>query len=462
MDVFLSGLWGDINGQDFYFREYDTPSTNNGISHNLDRDRYYGVLTTLMYRDFTVLGSMTSREKGIPTGAYDVTFNDPAAKTLDERKFLELKYDYGISADKYLVLRGYLDHYGYRGTYPYSVLSSEASDGNWLGNEVRFQWDTRSDNRFIVGTEYKDHFRADYRQWDADTTYFNHNFPYHVLSLYLQDEYQVMENLSVTLGLLWSKYSTLRRSTTPRGAIIYHPIRSGTLKLLYGEAFRAPSIYEADYEEPFSGAKANHALRPETIRTAEAIWEQRLSDELFGIVSLYNYTMKDLIDQTIDPSDSLLQFRNVSRVKARGVELDLDVHLKMGIEGCVNYVFQRAEDPDVKKKLTNSPQHSVKIGLAYPVVKHVYTAAELQYESERITVYGTSTDPYLLTNLNVSTRSLPREGTPLTELLHHARFSFFVNNLFNVTYKTPGGFEHKQPAIAQNGRNFAVKLDYTF
>jgi outer membrane receptor protein involved in Fe transport len=97
-----------------------------------------------------------------------------------------------------------------------------------------------------------------------------------------------------------------------------------------------------------------------------------------------------------------------------------------------------------------------------PVLTYLYAAAELQYESGRMTVYGTSTDPYLLTHLHVSTRSRPEKGKPLTGLFRHTQLSFLINNLLDVTYKTPGGFEHAQPAIIQNGRNFVVRFEYVF
>ncbi|MBI1924427.1 TonB-dependent receptor, partial [Candidatus Poribacteria bacterium] len=204
------------------------------------------------------------------------------------------------------------------------VVYFDASDGNWLGSEFQFWWDVRSNNRLTVGAGYQNHLRADYRAWNSETTDFNRNFPFRVLSLYLQDEYQVMENLSLTFGIRQDKYSTVGGAITPRSAIVYNPIKSGTLKLLYGEAFRAPNVFEVNYEDALAGYKPNPSLNPEKVRTTELIWEQRLGDKLFGIVSLYHYDMKNLIDPITDSSDSLTQFQNVSQVKANGLELELN------------------------------------------------------------------------------------------------------------------------------------------
>ena len=452
VEIFISSLWSDIEGQDLYYEEYDDPSTNDGVAEDMDCDKHRGLLTTITYKDFALQGIATSREKGVPTGAWETLFNDDDAKTLDERGFIELKYSREIGIDKNVMLRGYYDHYTYKGTYPYEDEPNwfDASNNNWLGSELQFRWDHPLDNRLIVGAEYQNHFRADCRYWTVDETYFDGDFPHNILSLYLQDEYSVSESLSLTLGIRRDEYSDSGGSTTPRASIIYNPIKSGTLKLLYGEAFRAPSVYEANYEE-IDYWEANPELKPEKIRTMEVIWEHWLSDGLLGTVSLYNYEMNDLVD-VVELPDSLFQFQNVSKVKAKGLELELNAQLEMGLRGYVSYTFQDAEDADSKEKLTNSPSHIVKLGLACPVFDYFYAALGLQYETERITVYETKTDPYLLTNINLSTKPL----------FDHLKFSFLIRNLFDTEYKLPGGFEHMQPAIVQDGRSFAAKLEYNF
>ena len=122
----------------------------------------------------------------------------------------------------------------------------------------------------------------------------------------------------------------------------------------------------------------------------------------------------------------------------------------MGVSGYANYIFQRAEDADLKERLTNSPSHILKAGWLIPVLDYFYAGVNMQYETGRITVYETETDAYFLTNFSLSTK-------PVFDRL---KLSFLIRNLFNVTYSTPGGFEHLQDTISQNGRNFALRLDY--
>jgi iron complex outermembrane receptor protein len=91
-----------------------------------------------------------------------------------------------------------------------------------------------------------------------------------------------------------------------------------------------------------------------------------------------------------------------------------------------------------------------KFGLTYLTFNYIHTAIELQYETERITVYRTKTKSFFLTNINFSTKPL----------FKHLKFYFTLRNIFDISYKTPAGFEHKQSGITQNGRSFVLRIEY--
>jgi len=449
LDIAVSGMWCDVRGHDLYFSEYDSAG---GFARNLDWDSHYGVWTSLRYRDLELSGNIVSREKGIPTASYGDIFNDSRAQTLDERKYAELKYQKDLDKDKNIMLRLYYHHYDYRGTYPAEILNFDATDGNWYGGELQFRWDVLANNRIVAGSEYIRNPRADYRVWDITGTQFDNNYPYNLFSFYCQDEYQLAENLLLTLGLRRDGYSSAGSSTTPRFALVYHPFNSGTLKLLYAEAFRAPNVYELNFFDNYNGFKSNPSLSPEKIKATEVIWEQRLSEAVMGGISVFDYHMSDLIDTEVDPSDSLMQFKNVDRAKAIGVELELTGRFGTGQTGYASYSYQEARDPDLNEVLTNSPKQLFKFGLSSPIVRHVRAALELYYETGRLTVYNTMTNPFFLANLNIVA------GPFLDGFVG----SFRVRNLFSAAYGTPGGLEHKQSGIEQDGRNYLFRIEYKF
>jgi iron complex outermembrane receptor protein len=466
--LFLSGQIEDVKGPDLFFSEYDDPGTNNGIAVGLDWDEYYGVLGGAKLGGFTLQGFISSREKGVPTAAYDTDFNGDSHRTLDEHAFVDLKYDRDIGAATKIMLRGYYDHYRYGGAYPYDGADwLDMNDCDWAGAEFQYLWDIRSNNRLVAGVEYQNHFNVYYKSWDEWDVYFDNNYPFRVLSLYAQDEWQIASDLSLMAGIRHDDYSYRDVSnqfdfTSPRAAVMYSPIQTGTIKLLYGRAFRAPTVNEMFYEDEDEEHKANPGLQPEEIETYELVWEQQFTHRVFGVVSVYNNDIEGLIDFEIDPADSLFQFQDQGRVQARGVEMELQGRIANGFGGYASYAYQWARDAETDKRLTNSPDHLVKAGLSYPFSRHFYGALESQYETGRLTVYGTETDPHLVTHLKATVNFPVSSSSAFGRVLSRTSLSIQLRNLFDEDYKTPGGYEHIQDAIQQNGRTFLVELDMGF
>jgi len=452
LDFVISGQITDIRGQDLYFPEFDAPETNQGVAEGLDWDKNHSFFGMAQLGDFLVQGALVSRKKGNPTGYYETVFNDDRATSYDTEGLVELQYSHDFSVNKNLIVRAYHNRYFEEGQFPYDLLAIDDAVSRWYGGEVRFRWDSAANNRIIIGAEYQRHFRAEYKYWNEVSTFVEGNHPYCVYSFYLQDEYQIKKNLSLTAGVRRDQYSDTGSRTSPRFGVVYHPSAATTFKLLYGEAFRKPSIYELYVFDPESGYKPNVDLEPEEIRTLELSWEERLSANLLGFASVYRYRMQNLIDWILDPTDDFYQAQNVGRVRAWGMELGLQAQLGREARGQVSYSWQDATDQDSGLQLTNSPRHLVKAALVLPLLKYFYASTLCQYESARTTVIGTKTDPFLLTHLTLTSR----------RLIDHLSVSLQIRNLFDSPYSYPGGPEHLQPSIPQNGREFSLRLEYRF
>jgi iron complex outermembrane receptor protein len=80
------------------------------------------------------------------------------------------------------------------------------------------------------------------------------------------------------------------------------------------------------------------------------------------------------------------------------------------------------------------------------------TGLELQYTSRRKTLAGAFAAGHLLTNLTLLSEKIAK-GMEL---------SASVYNLFDKRYADPGGPEHVQDLIWQDGRSCRLKLSYRF
>ncbi len=450
--LLLSGKIGDIKGQSLYYNEFDSDSTNNGVAENLDWEKFHGFNLQAKYNKFSINGFYSSRKKAVPTAPYQTIFNDPSIFTIDKISFLELKYDDRIAPDKNIMGRIFWDYTKYEGAWPYDVLQNDKSRGISFGFETQFIWDALVNYRIVTGLEYHNITKAEYITNAGETTYFNGNFPYQIFGVYLNNEYQPSDNFMLNFGLRLDSYSNIGTMVTPRASVIYYPFESSTIKLLFGQAYRAPNVYEYNFMDPNNGYLGNPNLKSEKIRTFELIWEEKINKVLFATASVYNYLMSNIIETALIPIDSVYRFENVGEVNANGAELQIDCRLNNGFIAYINYAIQKAKNESDDSEISNSPKHLAKLGFVLPVFENISIASNINYESKRLTVYDTYTKDFLLVNMNLH----------IGKLLDHFDLAFGVNNLLNATYKLPGGYEHEQPSIAQNGRNYCFTLKLNF
>jgi iron complex outermembrane receptor protein len=463
-EMLLSGSYFDSAGQRrLYVKEFDTPETNNGITESADDEKSASLLANISFREFTLHGTYGSREKGVPTGSFGTVFNDRRTRTTDRRGYLDLQYNHTFSNQVELAARAAYDSYSYDATFVYDysdtgtpqiVFNKDSLRGKWWSGELQLTRTLRK-HRLTLGTEYRGNLQQDQLNYDLGTepAYLDDRRTSKNFALFVQDEFRIGENVTLSAGARYDHHSTFGGTAKPRVALIYHPVAKTTVKLLYGEAFRAPNNFELYYGSEIITFKNNPNLRPETIQTSELVFEQYLGDHLRLSASGYVNHIKGLISQVTDPADGLITFRNEGQVASRGLEFEMEGKLAGGFEGNVSYTLQQTRDEKTQQDLTNSPRHLGKLNLIAPLMKRsVFAGFQLQYSSPRLTLNGTSLPPLYLANLTLFSKKLAKRLDT----------SFGAYNLFNQTYADPGSEEHPQNSIEQNGRNFALKFTYRF
>lgn len=448
----LNAFWGSRDGDRFDFPEYaSTPS--HGRTTNTDYEHRYQLLGTLSRGDFSLTGYTNWRDKGIPTGAFDVTFDDPRSHTIDVNQYVEAKYSSDASASTQLTARLSFDRYWYHGGYAYTTgVQRERVETNVWAGEALVRRDLSSDNRLIAGIEYRDVPEAKYESFQDNTLLFRRDRGFRVLSVYLQDEQQLFGGMRLLTGVRRDEYSANLGYTTPRLALLWSPRPATTVKLMYGEAFRAPSESESELFQV--GYKPNMALRPERLHTLEADLHQRLNDEWMAMFSAYSLDITDLIDPVLDPADSLIQPKNVGHAQSFGAELELSARLTNGVSLYANAAASRTRDVTTDTRLSNSPEWSLKAGASRRIGDWT-TAFDGRIEAPRRSVIGTSspTATVLDAHLAWSPRSAPAT-------LHH-EISLFVSNLLNTAVLVPGGVEHRQQFLPMGPRSLSLQVSLT-
>lgn len=462
-DLMLSTSFYDSKGQRrLYYKEFDSPETHNGIYEDNDYDEFNNFFGSLTYRAFTLQSGFYNRKKGIPTGSYGTVFNDRRNKTLDRGTSLDLKYERSFANDLMLTARvGYHGYY-YTGDYVYDyaenetpvlVIDRDKVNGKWWGTEVNVVKNVASKHKLNFGSEYRDNFQQDQQNFDVDPyfSYLDDRRDSRVWALYTQDEYAITKKLVLNAGVRFDHYSTFGGTTNPRLGLIYNALKKTWIKLLYGQAFRAPNVYELYYQS--NAFKANPNLDPESIKTSEIVLEHYIGDHFRVSASGYYYKIKNLISQQKDPNDGLVFFDNADRVKSKGLEVEFEAKLKNGIEGRGSYVHQRSIDLRSGEELVNSPRNLAYFNVSAPWFnRNLYSGLEVRFVGDRGTLRGEGTDGFWITNLT---------------LLKHRLFkglelSLSAYNLFDKRYQDPGAEDHIQNGINQDGRTYRLKLTYHF
>ncbi|MEA3207370.1 MAG: outer rane receptor for ferrienterochelin and colicin [Chthoniobacter sp.] len=463
LSLLLTGTLFESAGNDrLYFAEFDQPVNNHGLAEGRDDDSFASAGLTLSYKDFTLEGGYVSRRKDVPTAPFGAIFNDPNLNTLDQRSFTRLSYAHDFEHDLSVHADVHWNSFYYKGDYPSALdaadphratIYRDLADAQWWGAELQISKQLFKTHHLTLGAEFQDNAKLrlaayyvvphfDLLQVETSTS---------TIGSYVQDEWAITRSLTFNAGLRYDWFETFGGTVNPRGALIWHPWEKTTLKFLYAQAYRAPNAYEFSYANPLF--RVNPELQPERVKSYEMVLEQAVTPKLRLSASIFYNQIEGLISEQHDSSTDQLFFDNGGLAETKGGSVELEMKLPKGIKGRASYTLQRTTDATTGERFSNSPDHLAKLNLIVPLYRDkVFSGIELQYTSETENTRHQPTSGYVLANWTFFSR----------ELLKDLEVSAGVHNLFDQKYGFPGGPQHLQDNIPQDGRTFRLKLTYRF
>lgn len=455
-----------------------------------DRDQSRRLFGLVSSHGFTLQGAVSSLQQGNTLSSqWCGSCHQTASSGTDFRAFADLQYQHPLRKNGDITVRTYYDTLATHGNRDVlrgcsevachgNVLDHDIAHGDRVGTEVKLTQRFFNKLRVTAGTEFRDNFRQNQQNyingfvnWVEGPTITSENFVSYnrtstLWGIYGEAEYKINRKLIVSAGVRNDRYNYIGDSTNPRASLIYSPLRTTTLKFLYGTAFRAPSFYELYYAGMESMSAPN--LLPEHIRTEEVVLEQKLGRRMTLDASGFYNTIGNYIDQQIMVSRGVDQtmFMN-SQAKAKGIEMGLSGRLPSGVEARMSYTYQDAWNPVMNSWLLDSPRHLAKLNLVSPLIPRIMSGGlEAQFMSRALVspTYYLDTPPFFA-------------GTPVAlnatlfskDMWHGLSLSATVYNLVGRSLGDPMGGYFEQDHMVQGAtsllpddrRTFRVKLTWT-
>jgi len=452
VDVLASVSGMRARGEDLFF-DFGAAGVS-GVAAGLDGERDQEFFARLARGPWSFDFMYGDRSKSDPTAGF---FSDPLVPVRpagDGYTLAQVHYQNAFAADTVQVsARLFTGRYRYRSTLSYDTLFSFPADGDWRGTEWRMVSTAVAHHRLMGGIEAQDNVRTDQAILDLAHPANNVELPnsgYRV-GLYAQDEWHIAGPLVATLGVRVDRNDATGTHASPRGALIWQATPATAFKALAGRAYRAPNVYERDYDDVLAQVR-NPALNGERIDTLEMVTDHRVGPSLALRGSVYQWTMRDIVILGVDPTSGLTQYQSGEKVRARGLELSADKTWGSGsrLRGSVSL-----QDASYASGggLLNSPRVLGKVNLSGPLPwAGLHAGYELRYDSPRLSVDGSHLEGFALSNLHVSTDALAK-GLEL---------SLGLDNLLDTRYAQPAAGTNWQNAIQQDGRSIRLGVGYRF
>lgn len=405
------------------------------------------------YGDLSFRGHYLTKQEGMYVGIVSA-LTDDSSKAQVDNYWGELAYNLKLTDDFSANLKLYYDYFeqdptmkiypnGFMGLFPNGMIGKPLVKNRTIGGELQTDWDLFSGNHLIAGVSFEEMRQYDVQQLAnfnpltgaplasvQEVANWNKNVTRQVFAAYLQDEWQLPAQINLTAGLRYDHYSDFGDTINPRVGLVWSFLEDADLKLLYGQAFRAPNFQEL-YNINNATVIGNPNLKPERIQTYEAGVAWRLNRYFAANLNYFISTIDDQIGWV--PSTTAGQpalNANIGKTETQGVELGCNGSLGTDLYWKLNYTYQDPRDISNNKRLPYVPSQRVSGSINYALTKYLNLHTDLLWTGVRPRDTG-DTRPQMPSYTTVDLAATLKNFYKTLEI------QATIRNLFDQRYKDP-------------------------
>jgi iron complex outermembrane receptor protein len=446
-------------------------------------DEKYDIALNLEYKGLKFDGRWVDRERDLPVAVTSILTKWSVDNFTDY--YLNLSYERDLGEDLTLMGKVYRNHFRIREDYQYAPpgvsfqtgpfpkngsINIESVKDNRTGFEIQATYKLSSSNSVVAGTSYEEMKQYDPKRRSnvfvvyvpvisfgfinplpsvrdlSDIQNANRSVKRNFKAFFMEDIWDITDNLRLTAGVRWDDYSDFGSEVSPRAGLTWEFFKGYDLKLLYGHAFRAPSFLEL-YNIRF----ANPDLDPETIDSYEISLGADFTPSLTSRVTFFHNEGKDNVVAVSGAA------QNENKTRSQGVEVEARYDFPRGTYLAMNYTYVRSISPHVTIRNWWSPRHLGNVMANIRLSRYLNFYADCHIEDGFRRDIGDSRNNmagYAVVNTTLIARNFLKEYGGL-----ELRGSIY--NLFDKDYTSPE-YPEIPNDMPQPGRNFIVEVKYKF
>jgi outer membrane receptor protein involved in Fe transport len=186
------------------------------------------------------------------------------------------------------------------------------------------------------------------------------------LAMYTQIDYWMLENLKLIAGFQANKVEDEDMEVLPRGGVVWYPVPKLSFKALYGQAYRAPTIYETGVNSPFLLGNTN--LKPEEVSSIDFGINYQGNRFQLG-VNYFNNKQTNIINFTTIPNTTRLTYDNLSEISFQGIEFEAKYYILNNLFFTGSALYQENVTGTDVWSTTPISSFGAKAGLSYESTK---------------------------------------------------------------------------------------------